>query len=67
MRSRGIRVCAVFLIVALLLTTATTMLSFESSAKKTKLKTKRITIKVGKKKKISLKGKKGKHKYSFVS
>lgn len=67
MRSRGIRVCAVFLIAALLLTTATTMLSFESSAKKTKLKTKRITIKVGKKKKISLKGKKGKHKYSFVS
>lgn len=68
MHNRSRRVCAAVLTGALLVTTAAVFTPSESSAaKKTKLKTKKLSLVVGEKKKISLKGKKKGHKYTFVS
>ena len=57
---------AVALAGALVLTTAVTGTTSEA-AKKTKLKTKKVSIFVKGKKKISITGKKAKHKYTFTS
>ena len=57
---------AVALAGALVLTTAVTGTTSEA-AKKTKLKTKKVTVFVKGKKKISITGKKAKHKYTFTS
>ena len=57
---------AVALAGALVLTTAATGTTSEA-AKKTKLKTKKVSIFVKGKKKISITGKKAKHKYTFTS
>ena len=60
------KVMAVALAGALALTTIATGTTSEA-AKKTKLKTKKVSIFVKGKKKISITGKKAKHKYTFTS
>lgn len=68
MHYRSRRVCAAVLTGVLLVTSAAVFMPSESrAAKKTTLKTKKISLLVGAKKKISLKGKKKGHKYTFVS
>lgn len=58
--------CAVLIAVALLLTVPTGV-SQSQAAAKTKVQTKKVSVEVGKTKKISIKGRKAKHTYRFVS
>ncbi len=64
-KSSGKRVISMLLILGLAFSGSLSVAS--QAAKKTKLKTKKITMKVGQKKKIAIKGKKKKAVYRFVS
>lgn len=64
-KSSGKRVISMLLILGLAFSGSLSVVS--QAAKKTKLKTKKITMKVGQKKKIAINGKKKKAVYRFVS
>lgn len=61
------RVCATILAGALAVTAFAAIPAEGTAAKKTTLKTKNLSLQVGKKKTIGIRGKKAKHKYTFTS
>ena len=67
MKNNGRKICAIVLAGALLVTSLAGAQDAQGAAKKTKIKNKKISVSVGKKKKIVLKGKKKGHKYTFTS